>query len=110
MKDYKKDGFFYIYSIGTIAKCRGKGYGVAILQPILNLADLHKKYVYLESSNQLNVNFYKRLGFEAKSELKIKVKEKEEILTIMVRKPQFCLLYTSPSPRDRQKSRMPSSA
>ena len=22
----------------------------------------------------------------------------------------FCLLYTSPSPRDRQKSRMPSSA
>ena len=29
------------------------------------------------------------------------------------RKPgtsKFCLLYTSPSPRDRQKSRMPSSA
>ena len=25
-------------------------------------------------------------------------------------KHQFCLLYTSPSPRDRQKSRMPSSA
>ena len=24
--------------------------------------------------------------------------------------PIFCLLYTSPSPRDRQKSRMPSSA
>ena len=27
---------------------------------------------------------------------------------LLVRKP--CLLYTSPSPRDRQKSRMPSSA
>ena len=25
-------------------------------------------------------------------------------------KTSFCLLYTSPSPRDRQKSRMPSSA
>ena len=25
-------------------------------------------------------------------------------------KPLSCLLYTSPSPRDRQKSRMPSSA
>ena len=24
--------------------------------------------------------------------------------------PKTCLLYTSPSPRDRQKSRMPSSA
>ena len=27
-----------------------------------------------------------------------------------VRRVTFCLLYTSPSPRDRQKSRMPSSA
>ena len=26
------------------------------------------------------------------------------------RRDQACLLYTSPSPRDRQKSRMPSSA
>ena len=26
------------------------------------------------------------------------------------KKPLICLLYTSPSPRDRQKSRMPSSA
>ena len=26
------------------------------------------------------------------------------------KEPDFCLLYTSPSPRDRQKSRMPSSA
>ena len=25
-------------------------------------------------------------------------------------KPHICLLYTSPSPRDRQKARMPSSA
>ena len=25
-------------------------------------------------------------------------------------RPKICLLYTSPSPRDRQKSRMPSSA
>ena len=30
------------------------------------------------------------------------------LMNIMVRKG--CLLYTSPSPRDRQKSRMPSSA
>ena len=28
----------------------------------------------------------------------------------LFRKPQTCLLYTSPSPRDRQRSRMPSSA
>ena len=29
---------------------------------------------------------------------------------IMLGKDEDCLLYTSPSPRDRQKSRMPSSA
>ena len=28
----------------------------------------------------------------------------------IIKNPWVCLLYTSPSPRDRQKSRMPSSA
>ena len=32
----------------------------------------------------------------------------EKIIT--TKRPKLCLLYTSPSPRDRQKSRMPSSA
>ena len=32
------------------------------------------------------------------------------ILFIGLTHPEACLLYTSPSPRDRQKSRMPSSA
>ena len=31
-------------------------------------------------------------------------------LAVRLGRPQGCLLYTSPSPRDRQKSRMPSSA
>ena len=37
---------------------------------------------------------------------------REEIETLRSRreKTKACLLYTSPSPRDRQKSRMPSSA
>ena len=30
--------------------------------------------------------------------------------TALTANPELCLLYTSPSPRDRQKSRMPSSA
>ena len=35
-----------------------------------------------------------------------------DTITINIREREFfiCLLYTSPSPRDRQKSRMPSSA
>ena len=36
----------------------------------------------------------------------------EQVIKICneAKKYGFCLLYTSPSPRDRQKSRMPSSA
>ena len=33
-----------------------------------------------------------------------------DILVLNTGGPPICLLYTSPSPRDRQKSRMPSSA
>ena len=37
-------------------------------------------------------------------------KLKEPHSDILVEENKVCLLYTSPSPRDRQKSRMPSSA
>ena len=40
----------------------------------------------------------------------IVVSVKEAIPRGRVKKGDVCLLYTSPSPRDRQKSRMPSSA
>ena len=33
-----------------------------------------------------------------------------DIRTLMIHEPNTCLLYTSPSPRDRTRSRMPSSA
>ena len=34
----------------------------------------------------------------------------DHMLTLFAKHATVCLLYTSPSPRDRQKSRMPSSA
>ena len=34
----------------------------------------------------------------------------DEVENIAIERAKDCLLYTSPSPRDRQKSRMPSSA
>ena len=34
----------------------------------------------------------------------------EEVAVFHAQRDKACLLYTSPSPRDRQKSRMPSSA
>ena len=44
------------------------------------------------------------------AEDKLDVLETQLTPTAQVNEAKFCLLYTSPSPRDRQKSRMPSSA
>jgi hypothetical protein len=38
------------------------------------------------------------------------VEPESPLVTLETDKATICLLYTSPSPRDRQKSRMPSSA
>ena len=55
------------------------------------------------SSGTLQMNEYKPLiGFNILTSLKL--------LKNVIENFRICLLYTSPSPRDRQKSRMPSSA
>ena len=41
---------------------------------------------------------------------KVKLETKLKNVKRLVKQYNSCLLYTSPSPRDRQKSRMPSSA
>ncbi len=50
------------------------------------------------------------LDVDVKGGLSIKEFYKDRALSIFVRPPSICLLYTSPSPRDRTRSRMPSSA
>ena len=42
--------------------------------------------------------------------IQYKAKKREQTDGQSTPQPRTCLLYTSPSPRDRQKSRMPSSA
>ena len=49
-------------------------------------------------------------GSEVKSIKNGKISIKESYAIIKKGEIYVCLLYTSPSPRDRQKSRMPSSA
>ena len=54
----------------------------------------------------------KVIPYSAVKSTKVKRKGHESILTLETKEngTKTCLLYTSPSPRDRQKSRMPSSA
>ena len=52
------------------------------------------------------------LGSKAEKDLSVldNPGNEEEIALFKSIKSKFCLLYTSPSPRDRTRSRMPSSA
>ncbi|CZS11790.1 hypothetical protein CDFC105_93904 [Clostridioides difficile] len=63
------------------------------------------------SSSSAASDVYKRQleGAAMIREIAIKI-AKEKGITEQKAWPEACLLYTSPSPRDRQKSRMPSSA
>ena len=65
----------------------------------------NSKKVAMSLSDKFCVNRHKPHFLDlVKNKLDITFANEEEILSLI------CLLYTSPSPRDRQKSRMPSSA
>ena len=86
------------------------------LQPAAGAKDLNPRQV--ETNRQLTerlASVYRLWGYDEVSPPRV-----ERLATLMaggaidssdiVRLVADCLLYTSPSPRDRQKSRMPSSA
>ncbi|MGB0360083.1 MAG: GNAT family N-acetyltransferase, partial [Endozoicomonas sp.] len=43
---------------------QNKGYGSALLEHILEVADRDNKLAYLESTNEFNLTLYQRHGFE----------------------------------------------
>ena len=72
-------------------KNKKKHFSIVIPPPNVT-GSLHMGHALNNSLQDLLVRFYRMNGFET------------------LWQPGTCLLYTSPSPRDRQKSRMPSSA
>ena len=64
--------------------------------------DLKGKGSFEFKEKELTVNLTAEADFQLEAMI--------EILKLALVKRKICLLYTSPSPRDRQKSRMPSSA
>ena len=78
--------------------------------------EVYKNLMREELSDKLNKEskgrstiFYSLNNASSKS-IDLYVKSKQLLDRLLSQQYQFCLLYTSPSPRDRQKSRMPSSA
>ena len=77
------------------------------------------KYSSLKSGSKVSFGKEKQVMREAVSEVQdddgkvvraAEAKEEREYVAMSQKRWNACLLYTSPSPRDRQKSRMPSSA
>jgi GNAT superfamily N-acetyltransferase len=56
--------FLYIWFIGLEKTEQGKGIGSAMLQEVLNKSNKEQIPVYVETSNEKSLNFYKKHGFE----------------------------------------------
>ena len=56
--------FLYIWFIGLEKTEQGKGIGSAMLQEVIDKSNKEKIPVYVETSNESSLNFYKKHGFE----------------------------------------------
>ena len=87
---------YFISGILTV----GIVYGINLLRHVKSShTELLAKY---QSQSNISSIRYGDLGVDLKAV--------EDLVMDISSKMENCLLYTSPSPRDRQKSRMPSSA
>jgi GNAT superfamily N-acetyltransferase len=62
---------FYLGVLGTDPDQQGKGYGSALLEPVLERCDREGLPAYLESSKESNVPFYARHGWKVTEEVTV---------------------------------------
>ena len=65
------DGAATLHVIAVHPSARGQGVGARLLQPWLGHLDAEGWVGYLESSNQRNLSFYERVGFEMVAEVAV---------------------------------------
>jgi len=64
---HKKDApkrHWYLMALGVEPKRQGQGVGSALMQPGLEQADRDRLPCYLETAKEINLDFYKKHGFE----------------------------------------------
>ncbi len=66
---HPKERHYYLRLLGCEPACQGRGIGSRLIQPMLDQCDAQKEPAYLESSNEKNVPFYRRHGFEITGEI-----------------------------------------
>jgi ribosomal protein S18 acetylase RimI-like enzyme len=79
--------YWYLWQFAVSAQSRGKGYGRALLQPVLAQADLTETDCWLDNSNAANLPIYEALGFHTAEEFTIANGQEPIKLWHMRRKP-----------------------
>ena len=106
---YKPDKY-KIKLIRAIRVCKTPALGGRVISC---LSCGHKKVIYLSCGHSQCplCQYHKRQKWQSKlSQKLLQVPYTHTVFTIPHQLNRFCLLYTSPSPRDQRGSRMPSSA
>ena len=68
---YATQGCWYLYAFVTMPEFRSKGLGSKIMKPMLKYLDDNNQDCYLETLLPINVDIYKRYGFELKESIKV---------------------------------------
>lgn len=88
-KYYKQfGGFWYLQTLGTSQKFRGKGYGGRLMRTICRISDQYNKCVYLETESVQNEKLYRKYGFETLEKPWVGAKGAKEFqMYCMIRRP-----------------------
>ncbi|KAG9781334.1 putative N-acetyltransferase [Exophiala dermatitidis] len=79
---------WYLNYIGTKPEARGKGYARKLIDYVMKMADAEGVPCYLESSHDVNLIIYGKMGFELKKQIYLKRAEGKELrMDVMVREP-----------------------
>ncbi|KIV94013.1 hypothetical protein PV10_05177 [Exophiala mesophila] len=79
---------WYLNYVGTKPAARGKGYARKLIEHVTNQADMQGLPCYLESSHDINIIIYGKMGFELKKQIYLqRVAGQELRMDVMVREP-----------------------
>jgi len=84
----RDDDSWYLNYIGTKPDARGRGYARKLIEYVSKMADAEGLPCYLESSHDINIIIYGKLGFELRKHIYLqRAAGKELRLDVMVREP-----------------------
>jgi len=63
--------YYYLFAIAVRRAHQGKGIGHELMAPTMRRIDEEGASAYIESSNEKNLTFYRRFGFEVTEEVEI---------------------------------------